>query len=721
MGEREKEGLKNARTGRAKVLRLIGICAIGVAINLGGDALASGLNLVLYLDTIGTVLVASLGGYLPAVLVGLVTNILKNIYDPTSIYYGFLNVLIAVGAGFAARRKWFEKWYKSLGTAVLLSLIGGGIGGLLTWFLYGFATHGISAEFAAVIGQMTNMSAFWAQLSADYTVDLADKLITVAIVFAVYKALPEKDIALFRFDGWQQKPLDEETEKKVRKTESRVMSLKTKILILLIVAPLCVAIMSTTISYILYRDSSIEENKKLARGAANLVAGVVDADKVDEYLEKGEAADGYIATEKWLYSIREAAPDVEYVYVYKIENDGCHVVFDLDTDDLPGEEPGTVVPFDESFGPYLSDLLAGKEIEPIITNDTFGWLLTAYQPIYDENGVCRCYAAADVSMEKLIADGHTFFVKLISLFLGFFTVIIAVGMWMAEYNIVMPINSMAFMAGAFAYNSDKARIDNVKLIRELGIHTGDEIENLYHAFSQTTEESMQFVADIQERTETISKMQNGLIMVLADMVESRDKCTGDHVRKTAAYTRIIMDALKKKGYYKEQLTDKFIYDVYHSAPLHDVGKIQVPDAILNKPGRLNEEEFEEMKRHTTAGSDIIRQAIENVPESGYLNEAKNLAEFHHEKWDGSGYPHGIAGEEIPLSARIMAVADVFDALVSERSYKKPFTFEEAMNIIKEGAGSHFDPKIAEVFLDSADEVRTVAEKFGDNPVRKEEL
>ena len=215
----------------------------------------------------------------------------------------------------------------------------------------------------------------------------------------------------------------------------------------------------------------------------------------------------------------------------------------------------------------------------------------------------------------------------------------------------------------------------------------------------------------KKQNDAINKLQNGLILVLADLVESRDKCTGDHIKKTAEYVNIIAMQLKEDNVYSEQLTDSFIEDVVRSAPLHDIGKIQVPDAILNKPGKLTSDEFEIIKTHTTAGREIITSAIEMVSEedSGYLFEARNLAYCHHEKWNGAGYPQGLAGEEIPLSARIMAVADVFDALVSKRSYKEPFTFEQAMDIIKESSGTHFDPKIVEAFVKAESKVRQVAE------------
>ncbi len=132
---------------------------------------------------------------------------------------------------------------------------------------------------------------------------------------------------------------------------------------------------------------------------------------------------------------------------------------------------------------------------------------------------------------------------------------------------------------------------------------------------------------------------------------------------------------------------------------------------MNKPGKLTDEEFEIMKTHTTAGKKMIEEAIQNVKGAAYLAEAKNLAAYHHEKWNGCGYPSGLSGEEIPLSARVMAVADVFDALVSKRCYKEPFSFEKAMSIIKESAGSHFDPKVVEAFVSAGEEVRQVAENF----------
>ncbi len=197
------------------------------------------------------------------------------------------------------------------------------------------------------------------------------------------------------------------------------------------------------------------------------------------------------------------------------------------------------------------------------------------------------------------------------------------------------------------------------------------------------------------------------------MVESRGSDTVAHVQKTAAYVRIILEGLKRKGYYSEKLTKKYMDDVERSAPLHDVGKINIPDAVLQKPGKLTPEEYEIMKTHTTAGKKILDQAISTMQGENYLKEARNMAAYHHEKWDGTGYPEGLYGEVIPLSARVMAVADVFDALSSKRCYKDPMPLDKALGIITEGAGTAFDPKIVEVFMDNLDEVKAVLKKYNE--------
>ena len=204
--------------------------------------------------------------------------------------------------------------------------------------------------------------------------------------------------------------------------------------------------------------------------------------------------------------------------------------------------------------------------------------------------------------------------------------------------------------------------------------------------------------------ERVSSMQSGMITFMAEVVENRDDNTGGHIRRTARYVDCIAKKLKRQGIYSSILTDRYMSDMVVAAPLHDIGKIHIPDAVLNKPGKLTEEEFEVMKTHTTAGEELLNHAKEELGESGYLNTAAEMAAYHHEWWNGKGYPYGISGEEIPLCARIMAVADVFDALTSKRCYKNAMPLEKAYAIIREESGTHFDPAVVEAFFAGVEEI-----------------
>ena len=685
----------------------------GIAINIGGAQLAKALKLPLFLDCIGTILIAATGGYLPGAIVGFLSNMINALNDPANAYYTLLSVLIGLCAAFYARRGYFRSIWKALLLTFPLAIIGGALGSILTYLIYGFGFgEGISLGLARTLYQSGNLSLFFAQFISDMIIDLSDKFVSLVIVYFILQLVNKRFGNNLEFHSWHQKPLSEEDQIRANKSQSKALSLRSKILLLIVIATLFIAAITTGISFTLYRRATIDEHTQMGIGVAGLAATIINGDDINRYLEEGESAEGYAAVERQLQKVRQSSHEIEYVYVYKILEDGCHVVFDLDTEDTPGGDPGDIVEFDEAFAPYLDDLIAGKEIRPIVSDETFGWLLTVYEPIVDSRGITQAYACVDISMEEVTLNEISFLVKVISMFLGFFLMIITIGLWLAEYNLILPINTMSLAAMRFAYKNEGEIEENAERFKDLQITTGDEIENLYDSFSMTIEETVKYIAETQKQAQAINKMQNGLILVLADMVESRDQCTGDHVRKTAAYCRVILDHLRKQGLYPELLTDDYIEDVVNSAPLHDIGKIKVPDAILNKPGKLTDEEFNEIKKHTIAGKEIIEQAIDLVAaDSSYLKEAKNLATYHHEKWNGKGYPYGLDGEDIPLSARVMAVADVFDALVSKRSYKEPFSFEKAMEIIEEGSGNHFDPKIVEAFKAEADEVRRISETF----------
>ena len=205
---------------------------------------------------------------------------------------------------------------------------------------------------------------------------------------------------------------------------------------------------------------------------------------------------------------------------------------------------------------------------------------------------------------------------------------------------------------------------------------------------------------VQEKTERIIELKNAVLETMSELVEQRDNTTGGHISRTSCYLKIFIDSLLANGLYGNQTASwkKNIEEMVSSAQLHDVGKIAIADSILQKPGKLTDEEFETMKKHTVFGGEIIRKIQTKTSEREFLDYANIFAVYHHEKWNGAGYPYGISGEEIPLPARLMAIIDVYDALTSERPYKKPFSHEEAVSIIKEGRGSHFDPLLTDLFV-----------------------
>lgn len=201
-----------------------------------------------------------------------------------------------------------------------------------------------------------------------------------------------------------------------------------------------------------------------------------------------------------------------------------------------------------------------------------------------------------------------------------------------------------------------------------------------------------------ENNRRIMDMQYKTIVGMANLIESRDGETGEHVKRTSAYAEMIAEELSQKFPYKEVINSVYMENLWKAAPLHDIGKIKISDTILQKPGKLTNEEFERMKMHASEGGKIIDVTMGAIDDKEYLDMAHQVARYHHEKWDGSGYPEGLSGEDIPLCARIMAVADVFDALISKRCYKKAMSVEKAYSIIEESSGSHFDPVVAEAFI-----------------------
>ncbi|MBQ4226384.1 MAG: HD domain-containing protein, partial [Oscillospiraceae bacterium] len=617
---------------KTKLINSIILLTAGTAVNFLLSVLAHTLGLPLYLDSIGTIAVSAIGGFIPGICIGIITNMINCINDPASVYYAIISILIAVAAVVFNKKKplSFRSPLHLLFLTLTLAFIGGGIGTFIPWLIDGleFDNNTISEKLTEI-----GMSLPSAQLTGNLIMDILDKAVSVILSVSIISLIPDRIKEKLHYSAWKQHPLTNEQTRTINKMQCRTLSLRTKIMLAFSSSLILLAAFATGISYVLFRDATISQHIKFVSGITTIMTDIVNGDDVDRFISEGHSAEGYDETEKKLELLLKSDDDIEYIYVYRIENDGCHVVFDIDTSEQAGAEPGDIIPFDSSFASYIPTLLAGGEIEPIITDDTYGHLLTVYKPIFDSSGKCVCYAAADVQMQNISAYGRNFLTSMVLVFLAFFLVVSIIVLYSIEYSFVLPLNAISYTSEKFAYDSDESIHMSMRKMEELKISTGDEIENLYHAVVKTESDVVKQLEDILKKSETINKMQEAFILVLADMVENRDKSTGDHIKKTASYVRIVLNRMKASGY---DISDEYIDNVVASAPLHDIGKIKIPDTILGKPGRLTDSEFDIMKTHTRVGRDIIQKVMELVPESDKLDEALSISHYHHEKWNGKG-------------------------------------------------------------------------------------
>jgi putative two-component system response regulator len=242
------------------------------------------------------------------------------------------------------------------------------------------------------------------------------------------------------------------------------------------------------------------------------------------------------------------------------------------------------------------------------------------------------------------------------------------------------------------------------LVKRIELHL--QIEDQKHTVQEQKQQLEYYVNNlellVENKTHTISELQNAIFSLLSEVVEYRDYVTGGHVFRTSRYIELMIQELLKRDIYSSEIKTWDLHLVVLSSQLHDIGKVAIRDSILLKPGRLTPEEFEEMKKHTIYGAKMIERIEANTTERKFIEHAKILALTHHEWWDGNGYPYNLAGHNIPLQGRIMALADVYDALINTRPYKEALSHKEALRIIEKESGTHFDPSIAAVFLDIAD-------------------
>ena len=516
---------------------------------------------------------------------------------------------------------------------------------------------------------------------------------------------------------------DEVLEKK----KNKGISIKIVTAVYSAVVIIVLTIVIVVAGYSLYENHVMENYKKYVTTVLEYAYTVADEYSFGDMITAREMPDAYEEMRAGLNHVKESS-DIDYLYAVYFDdvNDISSLTYAINAktaEELNNGGTYTYIgtpceegSFEEDTLRILQDAVMTKKTDSDVMegySEGYGHMFNGYKVIFNSAGEAAGLICVEINVNSIRGE-LSHYIRNIALFVAVFTVVITViFVGLSEYYIIYPIAKLTDSARDFVKNiGDQESIDKcVENIKSIGVRSNNEIGQLYTTVTKMESDMADQYRDIRRYSDNVLKMQDGLITLIADMVEDRDSDTGYHIQKTASYVRIIMDGLKRKGYYAEQLTPQFVEYVVKSAPLHDTGKIKISDTILNKPGRFTPEEYEIMKKHAVYGKEIIDKAISTVEGESYLREASNMAGYHHERWDGKGYPNGLKEEEIPLSARIMAVADVFDALASKRVYKPAFPLDEALRIIEEGKGTQFDPRCVEVFLEAVPDIEAVLKEY----------
>ncbi len=692
----------------------------GVITNVLLFLISNHFKLPFFLDTVGTIVSAIVGGLFPGILTAVLSNTICAFIDDNSLYFMFVNVLLAIYASWTANYSHFKKVKKAIIFAVTAGIFSGFMGAVTQRVLFGVTENPVVGELIIPLERTFGFTPIGSFYVACILINLLDKAITTFVAYLVVFFTPPDEAEEVLNSGWKQKPLSGEELKRIRNWGKDVkMSASTRMALTLVGASLILVFIMGWIGISLYFESEKEERVENAWKATEFAVNVIVPSQMYDFISKGRDDTNYTNFEYLLSTIRDNAYGVNHIYVIRAEDSGVRYIFDMAYEDKETPyEPGELIKYKDMKNlPPKEELFKGE----YVFKETRGfgtWTMSVFNPVLDSEGDVICHVGADVSLAYMAVYMRTFIFKVVVILAGFFVLIVAYALWTTDVYSTYPISSMAEMLDRFSKGSDSQQQldENVREIRALNIHTGDETEKLYRSICNLTLSQAEQMRSIRKLSESTAKMQDGLIMTMADMVENRDYDMGAHIQRTTAIVRIVLDSLKKKGYYAEKLTPKFMSDVIRSAPLYDVGKIKVPNEILFKPGKLTDEEFEIVKTHAVEGKKILDNAISTSNGDNYLKEARNMAAYHHERWDGSGYPEGLHGEVIPLSARIMAIADVFDDITSDRVYRKAYSFDKAIEIMESFSGTVFDPKCLEAFMDALPEIKVIMMKYGNNGI-----
>ena len=600
--------LKNKR-----FLYAVCIILIGIVLNFIGFLITESANNAFRLELIGTIFAAAFGGYLPGITTGFITNLLLSLKDYNQLSYGFINITIAYFTVLLVHKGLFDKLWRVFVVIPVFSLYSESLNFLVA-FLFG-----------EVKGKFIN----------DLLWDLFGKTVIFLLAYSLLFLFKDKISIKERYVKYINK-----------NKKCRIISIRAKIVMILTGICIIIALAISFVAYRQFRDEVIKEHIKLGQGATNLIVNRINVDNIDNYINKGHDADGYDQMENYLYSLKKNYPDIQYIYIYRMLEDGVQVVFDLDTAEFEGDEPGDMIDYEESLYALKDRFLRGEEIEATISDDVYGFVLSVYSPIYNRAGQVSCYACVDFSMNVLNVSIVTMIIRIITIFIGFMLQVLAICIKVMEDNIIQPVNAMADCQESFAYDSEEERIKNIKKIQKLKINTGDEIENLYNAIIKTTEDSMGYVENLKNAQKEVKEMEQRVSEISVEA--HTDALTG--VNNKMAYQEMsdyLTDCIKegnaefaigmidlnhlKKindifGHEKGDLylkgTCKMICKIYKNTPVYRFGGDEFVVVLTGKAYKQRNEKCQKLKEA------FIQSSMDlNRPEWERYSAAIGIAEY----------------------------------------------------------------------------------------------
>ena len=463
------------------------ICVAAVAVNLLGSFVAKNFNLPLYLDTGGTIFIAMMSGYVPAVIVGFATNFFNSFVEESEMFYCSISIFVAIFVTFLARRGKFRRFSTTLLTIPALALITTFLTLIIEKFLY-------CTGVMQVLSELENFPTVFMR-------ELADKGLLILIMFVAIKFVPQSVKNFFSGLGQKQAPLTDDMKHEVYRRKCPISSLRTKVLLILMLSSLFIAASIASISYKIFEQACVGVQIKIADGVAKIAASEINPSRVDDFIKRGRNAADFEVVEHELYAIKDSNPDIRTICIFS----------------------GDGEPFMQTDVPSvaLENFAYKNNISTPIFSDN---LLTICKPVLDGGGNCVCYVAVDISMDLISHYGKSFVAKVLALFSGCFVFVFVIGLRFVENNIILPVNTMAFCAENFVYDSGDHCADNVEQIKRLKIHTGDEIENLYDALLRTTQDVQNYFEKLRRANKKVAEM---------DELAHKDSLTG--IKNKAAY------------------------------------------------------------------------------------------------------------------------------------------------------------------------------------------